>query len=205
MKKHIIRLGWVRRHGHMPVAEAITIVVRHACRGGRAPYEPACVCRDQRAGVGTLAAFVHRAIDCDCCARATCTTAGTPHRRLWCVRAGFTSRQARNSRSFGQHGFDEPIHHLFGPLTEERGIGEQRLVALAIQTCDVADEMLRRERTLITDTRILFARRSGIGCGTLTRMQIGAPTRNDAIGFARWKGEAISCRFAAYRHGAAVA
>lgn len=104
-----------------------------------------------------------------------------------------------------QHGFDEPIHHVFGRRTEERGIGEQRLVALAIQTCDVADWMLRRGRTLITDTRILFARRSGIGCGTQTRMQISARTRDDAIGIARWKRKAISCRFAAYSHRAAVA
>jgi hypothetical protein len=42
----------------------------------------------------------------------------------------------------GQHGRDELIQYVFERLTDERRIGVHRLVALAIQARNAADEML---------------------------------------------------------------
>ena len=42
----------------------------------------------------------------------------------------------------GQHGVDELVEHILGRLAEERGVGKQCLVALAIQARNMTNQVL---------------------------------------------------------------
>src|SRR5262245_51104515 len=104
-----------------------------------------------------------------------------------------------------EHGVNQLIEHILGRLAEERGIREQRLVALPIQPRNVADQVLPARAGL--DHRHTLSSSAAIADRLPRALTVDSGDDNAAQHDCNpsWNGGVITCGLFGHSAGAAVA